>query len=114
MQSGLYLLWDSRLGATILWALDRNGIIWYSQEYLLSLQYRYSLTYETGLLSDPWIPVKQGQNQQGKLTRKQGRKGGVRQRLKRLAGKGVSPPLPSIMLANVRLLHSKLDELQAN
>lgn len=38
----------------------------------------------------------------------------MRQRLKRLTGKRRSPPLPSIILANVRSLRNKLDELQAN
>lgn len=46
--------------------------------------------------------------------RKRGRRGGVKQRLKRLTGTQKSPPLPSIILANVRSLCKKLDELQAN
>ena len=44
--------------------------------------------------------------------RKRGRKGGVRQRLRRMKYK---PPLPSIILANVRSLKGlKMDELRAN
>lgn len=46
--------------------------------------------------------------------RKRGRRGGVKQRLKRLTGTQKSLPLPSIILANVRSLRNKLDELQAN
>ena len=46
--------------------------------------------------------------------RKRGRRGGVRQRLKRLTGTSKCPPLPSIVLANVRSLRNKLDELHAN
>ena len=46
--------------------------------------------------------------------RYRGRRGGVRQRLKRLTGTRKSPPLPSIIPANVHSLHNKLDELQAN
>lgn len=50
----------------------------------------------------------------GQPRRKQGRRGGVRQRLKRLAGKQACRPLPSIMLANVQSLCNKLYELHAN
>ena len=113
----LYLLWESHCGATTTttpWAPDGNGIIQYSQEYLLSLQYRNSSTYQAGILSDPGRLDNQSRDLRGKTTRKRGRKGGLRQRLKRLTGKGVCPPLPSIMLANVRSLRNKLHELQAN
>ncbi|KAK0139948.1 hypothetical protein N1851_023109 [Merluccius polli] len=41
--------------------------------------------------------------------RKRGRKGGVRQRIRR---RGNRPPLPSIILSNVRSLRSKMDELR--
>lgn len=41
--------------------------------------------------------------------RKRGRRGGVRQRLRR---RGNRPPLPSIILSNVRSLPSKMDELR--
>lgn len=44
-------------------------------------------------------------------TRKRGRKGGIRARLKRSNGK---PPLPAIVTGNARSLNNKLDELQAN
>ena len=44
--------------------------------------------------------------------RKRGRRGGVRQRLKRLGHRRI--PLPTIMLANVQSLRNKVDELQAN
>ena len=42
--------------------------------------------------------------------RKRGKKGGIRQRLKR---RGFRPPLPSIILANVRSIRNKLDEVSA-
>ena len=44
-------------------------------------------------------------------TRKRGRKGGIRARLKRSNGK---PPLPAIVTGNARSLNNKFDELQAN
>lgn len=44
--------------------------------------------------------------------RKRGRRGGVRQRLKRQGHRRI--PLPTIMLANVQSLRNKMDELQAN
>lgn len=43
--------------------------------------------------------------------RKRGQRGGVRQRLRR---RGNKPPLPSIILSNVRSLRSKSDELRFN
>ena len=43
--------------------------------------------------------------------RKRGRRGGVRQRLKRQGHRRI--PLPSIFLANVQSLRNKVDELQA-
>ena len=47
-----------------------------------------------------------------KPLRKRGRKGGVRQRLRKMKHK---PPLPSMILANVRCLKGlKMDELRAN
>lgn len=45
--------------------------------------------------------------------RKRGRRGGARQSLKCISCTS-SLPLPSILLANVRSLHNKLDELHAN
>ena len=41
-----------------------------------------------------------------------GKKGSVRQKLKKL--KGGTAPLPSVILSNVRSLQSKTEELQAN
>ena len=43
--------------------------------------------------------------------RKRGKKGGIRQRLRK---RGFKPPLPSIMFGNVRSLSNKSDELRAN
>lgn len=43
--------------------------------------------------------------------RKRGRRGGVRQQLR---WRGNKPPLPSIILSNVRSLCSKMDELRLN
>lgn len=44
--------------------------------------------------------------------RKRGRRGGVRQRLKRQGHRRI--PLPTVILANVQSLRNKVDELQAN
>ena len=43
--------------------------------------------------------------------RKRGKKGGIRQRLKR---RGSRPPLPLIVLANVRSIRNKMDEISAH
>ena len=47
----------------------------------------------------------------GHIKRRRGRRGGVRQRLRR---RGNKPPLPSMILSNVRSLYSKMDELRLN
>lgn len=52
-----------------------------------------------------WAPKSVG-------VRKRGRRGGVRQRLKRQGHRRI--PLPTVILANVQSLRSKVDELQAN
>lgn len=111
----LYFLWESCLATTAL-VSDGNGIIiQYSRELLLSLQHHSVSSNQAELKSEPRIKTdNRRQNRIGKSTRKRGGKGGVREKLKRLAGVGLCPPLPSVILANVRSLRNKLDELQAN
>ena len=50
--------------------------------------------------------------QPGHGVRKRGRRGGVRQRLKRQGHRRI--PLPSIILINAQSLRNKVDDLQAN
>lgn len=57
-------------------------------------------------------PSKGDQGTRPTKARKRGSRGGVRQRLKRQGLRRI--PLPSIILANVQSLRSKVDELQAN
>ncbi|KAG1940176.1 hypothetical protein F2P79_016894 [Pimephales promelas] len=47
----------------------------------------------------------------GRRTRRRGKRGGIRQHLRR---RGNRPPLPSMILSNVRSLKRKMDELRIN
>ena len=84
----------------------------YSREFLLGLQNSDS---PIPTLDFPSEMYKNGDSVKDKK-RKRGKKGGVRRRLKKA---GSRPPLPSIILSNVRSLRPKapnttFDELQAN
>lgn len=97
----LMALWESHGGEILRYSWDDLLLLWH-MDYSVPDRYDCGslLLRQHGLGHVP--------------TRKLGRRSGVRQRLKRLAGKRTSPPLPSIILANVCSLRNKLDELQAN
>ena len=77
----------------------------YSRDALLALQHRGDTPPE-GLPEEV-----RGEPARATRRRRRGRRGGVRQRLRR---RGDKPPLPSIILSNVRSLRSKMDELRLN
>ncbi|KAK7907136.1 hypothetical protein WMY93_015748 [Mugilogobius chulae] len=90
----------------------------YDREMLLSL--RDFSTDTTTLLADlpeelknpgtyhpRYEGIKSGEKKRG--PRRRGRRGGVRQRLRR---RGSRPPLPSVILCNVRSLKNKIEELR--
>ena len=59
-----------------------------------------------------WVPLRSDPTPSGPpITRRRGKRGGVRQRVHR---RGHRPPLPTITLANVRSIKNKLDELRVN
>ncbi|CAM4639073.1 unnamed protein product [Leuciscus chuanchicus] len=62
--------------------------------------------------SDPYAANKNKAHWTGPTARKRGRRGGVRQRLRRQGYRRI--PLPTVILANVQSLRNKVDELQAN
>lgn len=110
-----WLLWIIELVLTTSAEPNGIGIIRYTREDLLFLRGDYPLQTRYGCTDLIIRPHKQTKDyQRASSKRNRGRRGGVRQRLKRLSGKQRHPPLPSIMLANVRSLRNKLDELQAN
>lgn len=78
----------------------------YSCEVLLSLRYTSSIALPDNL--PDFLITKPAIKPQRK---KRGRRGGVRQRLKR---RGNRPPLPSVILSNVRALQHKMDELKVH
>ncbi|KAL0199237.1 hypothetical protein M9458_007777, partial [Cirrhinus mrigala] len=83
---------------------EQNQKLVYSRSALLSLRnYHYA--------APDYLPAAIRAPHTGtRLRRKRGRRGGVRERLRRRASK---PPLPSVILSNVRSLEPKMDELRA-
>ncbi|XP_060788699.1 isotocin-neurophysin IT 2-like [Neoarius graeffei] len=78
----------------------------HSRKWLLSL--REKVTLEPGLLDE--VPEELLRNGHRRL-RKRGRRGGIQHRLRRRQHK---PPLPYMLLSNVRSLRNKMDELRIN
>lgn len=108
----LLLLWIARSLATF--GRLGIGILQYSRDDLLSLRY---LDYSAPNSEKGGELRRHSPNHDRRRAtsrRKRGRRGGVRQRLKRLTGTSKCPPIPPIVLANVRSLWNKLDELHAN
>lgn len=85
---------------------DGQNRITYTRDFLLNLRPSPALSSsdDTSLLSLDGV-------KKNFKARKRGRKGGLRQRIKR---KPYRQPLPSIMLGNVRSLRNKVDELRAS
>ena len=90
-----------------------DGKITYTRDYLLQLGLSSHLTCTTDTFPDEIIRKNSSSaHNQKKVTRRGKKKGGIKARLKREKFK--QRPLPSIILANVRSLRNKMDELQAN
>ena len=81
----------------------------YDRQYLLHLAEAPASSTTPPDLPE-WIPTRDDQLSP-EQTRKRGKRGGVRQRVRK---RGHRPPLPSITLSNVRSLSNKMDELRAN
>lgn len=89
----------------------------YTREFLLGLQWSHDADIGINSLPGnlpPELLVGQNNNstKQGQI-RKRGKRGGVKQRTRKLLSKN-RIPLPSIILANAQSLRNKTDELQAN
>ena len=90
-----------------------DGKITYTRDFLLQLGLSSHLTCTTDTFPDEIIRKNSSSaHNQKKVTRRGKKKGGIKARLKREKFK--QRPLPSIILANVRSLRNKMDELQAN
>lgn len=91
----------------------------YTCEFLLGLQWCYPAVTDfniNSLAGNLPLELLIGRNinftKQGQ-TRKQGKRGGVKQRTRKLLSRN-RIPLPSVILANVRSLRNKIEELRAN
>lgn len=98
---------------------DQQHTFRYSREFLLGLQWSHPAVtdFNINLLTGN-LPLELliGRNinftKQGQ-TRKRGKRGGVKQRTRKLLSRN-RIPLPSVILANVRSLMNKTEELRAN
>ncbi len=116
----LYLLFLVIL-ADLVWSHPHSQTIQHTREFLLNLQWNRQIVDPTlssrisninrEIISDPVIT----RNDFKKVAyiRKRGRKGGVRQRIRKQLQNNCIP-LPSIILANVQSLRNKTDELHGN
>lgn len=100
------------------WRMGVDGVLQYSREFLLSLQNTTMGTIDpAAVLPEEMVRSKSSigwsyKEHQPSGLRKRGRRGGVRQRLKREGLRRI--PLPTITLANIQSLRGKIDELRAN
>lgn len=83
---------------------ENNLALSYSRDALLALR-------AAGALPPPNLPEDIRPTAQRRRLRRRGRRGGVRQHLRQ---RGNRPPLPSMILSNVRSLKKKMDELRIN
>jgi hypothetical protein len=98
---------------------DQQHTFPYTREFLLGLQWCYPAVTDfniNSLAGNLPLELLTGRNidftKQGQ-TRKQGKRGGVKQRTRKLLSRN-RIPLPSVILANVRSLRNKIEELRAN
>lgn len=82
----------------------------YGREELTSLKgFTDVSALELDLLDLP-IEIDKQNSQNRHTKRKRGKRGGIRQRVR---ARGTRPPLPTILLSNVRAIRNKMDELEA-
>ena len=101
-----HLLFSTPVGA--LTTVDQAGILRYSREQLWELRLQESSSDITTGLDLPREFQRGAETSRPK--RRRGRSAGVR---KRVRARGSRPPLPTVLLANVRSLSKQLTELQA-
>ena len=82
--------------------------IQYDRQFMFHLAEEPASKHRTPDLPD-WVPTRDQPDQQ--CTRRRGKRGGIRQRVR---NRGHRPPLPTITLSNVRSIVNKMDELRAN
>ncbi len=94
-----------------------SALITYDKRTLLDIGHRYTNLFQDTLSTNSWITEfmvlrnAEGNNGHRRRNKKhRGKSAGIRNRLRKRAH---SPPLPSILLANVQSLENKMDDLRA-
>ncbi len=98
-----------------------STLITYDKETLLDIGHRYTNLFQDTLSSNPSWPFEILRNMERNnghlnihprrpIKKRHGKRTGIRNRLRKRAH---SPPLPSILLANVQSLENKMDDLRA-
>ncbi len=96
-----------------------SAMIMYDRRTLLDIGQRYTNLIQNTLSTDPAWPLEilrstelnnDHLNNRRRRRKHRGRRAGIRNRLRKRA---YSPPLPSILLANVQSLENKMDDLRA-
>ncbi len=96
-----------------------SAMIMYDRRTLLDIGQRYTNLIKDTLSTDPAWPLEilrstelnnDHLNNRRRRRKHRGRRAGIRNRLRKRAH---SPPLPSILLANVQSLENKMDDLRA-
>ncbi len=96
-----------------------SAMIMYDKRTLLDIGHRYTNLIKDTLSTDPAWPLEilrstelnnDHLNNRRRRRKHRGRRAGIRSRLRKRAH---SPPLPSILLANVQSLENKMDDLRA-
>ncbi len=96
-----------------------SAMIMYDRRTLLDIGQRYTNLIQDTLSTDPAWPLEilrnnelnnDHLNNRRRRRKHRGRRAGIRNRLRKRAQ---SPPLPSILLANVQSLENKMDDLRA-
>ncbi len=96
-----------------------SAMIMYDRRTLLDIGHRYTNLIKDTLSTDPAWPLEilrstelnnDHLNNRRRRRKHRGRRAGIRSRLRKRAH---SPPLPSILLANVQSLENKMDDLRA-
>ena len=91
---------------------DHAQPITYGRDFLYQLASSAPSNFRPRDIPD-WVPTRSGGDGCGNLTeslRRRGKRGGVRQRVRR---RNHRPPLPAITLGNVRSIGNKIDEIRA-
>ncbi len=96
-----------------------SAMIMYDRRTLLDIGHRYTNLIKDTLSAEPAWPLEilrstelnnDHLNNRRRRRKHRGRRAGIRSRLRKRAH---SPPLPSILLANVQSLENKMDDLRA-